>query len=48
MYIVPGLTALMAWAFFGDTLGWNVAAGMAVTLLGIYLVVSQPAAKIAA
>ena len=45
MYIVPGLTALMAWAFFGDTLGWNVAAGMAVTLLGIYLVVSQPSSQ---
>lgn len=42
MYVVPGLTALMAWAFFRDTLGWNVVAGMAVTLFGIYLVVSQP------
>lgn len=39
MYVVPGLTALLAWLMFNETLGWNVMAGMAVTLLGIYLVV---------
>jgi drug/metabolite transporter (DMT)-like permease len=42
MYVVPGLTAILAWLMFGETLGWNVVAGMAVTLLGIYLVVSVP------
>lgn len=42
MYVVPGLTAIMAWAMFNETLGWNVVAGMAVTLAGIYLVVSPP------
>lgn len=42
MYLVPGLTAVMAWLMFGETLGWNVIAGMAVSLFGIYLVVSAP------
>jgi drug/metabolite transporter (DMT)-like permease len=42
MYTVPGLTAIMAWLMFGETLGWNVLAGMGVTLLGIFLVVSVP------
>ena len=43
MYLVPGLTAVMAWLTFGETLGWNVIAGMAVSLFGIYLVVNKPA-----
>ncbi len=42
MYLVPGLTAVMAWLMFDETLGWNVIAGMAVSLFGIYLVVSKP------
>jgi drug/metabolite transporter (DMT)-like permease len=42
MYIVPGLTALMAWVMFNETLTWNVAIGMVVTLVGVYLVVSHP------
>jgi drug/metabolite transporter (DMT)-like permease len=42
MYVVPGLTALMAWAIFRETLTWNVVVGMAITLLGVYLVVNQP------
>jgi len=41
MYLVPALTALMAWVLFDERLTWNVAAGMAVTLAGIYLVVSN-------
>jgi drug/metabolite transporter (DMT)-like permease len=40
MYIVPALTALMAWLMFKETLTWNVIAGMVVTLVGIYLVVN--------
>lgn len=40
MYVVPGLTALLAWLMFNETLGWNVMAGMAITLVGIYLVVA--------
>ena len=42
MYVVPGLTAIFAWLLFGESLPWSVLAGMAVTLLGIYLVVSVP------
>jgi drug/metabolite transporter (DMT)-like permease len=40
MYIVPALTALMAWILFDERLTWNVIAGMIVTLIGIYLVVN--------
>jgi drug/metabolite transporter (DMT)-like permease len=40
MYVVPALTALMAWALFDERLTWNVIAGMIVTLIGIYLVVN--------
>lgn len=40
MYIVPALTALMAWLLFDERLTWNVVAGMIVTLAGIYLVVN--------
>ncbi len=40
MYIVPALTALMAWVLFNERLTWNVIAGMIVTLAGIYLVVN--------
>ena len=42
MYVVPGLTAIFAWLLFGESLPWSVLAGMAVTLAGIYLVVSPP------
>ena len=40
MYVVPGLTAILAWLMFDEKLGGNVIVGMAVTLLGIYLVVA--------
>jgi drug/metabolite transporter (DMT)-like permease len=40
MYIVPALTALMAWVLFDERLTWNVIAGMIVTLVGIYIVVN--------
>jgi drug/metabolite transporter (DMT)-like permease len=42
MYVVPGLTAIFAWLLFGESLPWTVLAGMCVTLLGIYWVVSPP------
>ena len=42
MYLVPGLTAVFAWLLFGESLPWSVLAGMLVTLVGIYLVVSVP------
>ncbi|MGD9527190.1 MAG: DMT family transporter [Pseudonocardia sp.] len=34
-YLVPGITALMAYALFGDTLGGLAIAGMAVAVLGV-------------
>ncbi|MGL5002515.1 MAG: DMT family transporter, partial [Casimicrobium sp.] len=40
MYIVPALTALMAWLMFKERLTINVLLGMIVTLVGIYLVVN--------
>ncbi len=42
MYVVPGVTAIFAWVLFGESLPWSVLAGMSVTLVGIYLVVSPP------
>ncbi len=41
MYIVPSLTALMAWALFGETVSGFAIAGMGVTLAGVYLVVAR-------
>jgi drug/metabolite transporter (DMT)-like permease len=36
-YLVPGLTALMAWAMFDETLGPIAIAGMVVAVLGVAL-----------
>ncbi|WP_422010943.1 DMT family transporter [Roseateles sp.] len=41
MYLVPSVTAVMAWLLFGETLGAQAIAGMGVTLLGVYLVVAK-------
>ncbi len=41
MYLVPSVTALMAWLLFGETLGPQAIVGMGVTLLGVYLVVAK-------
>lgn len=41
MYLVPSVTAVMAWALFGETLGALALFGMGVTLLGVYLVVAR-------
>jgi drug/metabolite transporter (DMT)-like permease len=41
MYLVPSVTALLAWALFGETLGPLAIAGMVVTLAGVYLVVKK-------
>ncbi len=38
MYLVPAITAVMAWAMFGESLAPIALAGMGVTLFGIYLV----------
>jgi drug/metabolite transporter (DMT)-like permease len=41
MYLVPAVTSLMAWAMFGETLAPTAIVGMAVTLVGVWLVVKQ-------
>jgi drug/metabolite transporter (DMT)-like permease len=41
MYLVPSVTALMAYALFGESLGPTVWLGMLVSLLGVYLVVKR-------
>ncbi len=43
LYLVPAVTAVMAWAMFGETLSGLAVAGMAVTLAGIWLVVGRRA-----
>jgi drug/metabolite transporter (DMT)-like permease len=37
-YLVPPVTAVMAWGLFGETLGWVALAGMAVAASGVWLV----------
>jgi drug/metabolite transporter (DMT)-like permease len=41
MYVVPGVTALIAWVLFNERLSWVALAGMALTLLGVWLVVKS-------
>jgi drug/metabolite transporter (DMT)-like permease len=43
LYLVPPCTALMAWALFDELLGVVVLAGMALTALGVWLAVKEPA-----
>ncbi len=43
MYLVPIVTSAMAWLLFGETLTLWALVGMAVTLLGVYLVVKRGA-----
>ena len=35
LYLVPPLTAVMAWVAFGETLAWLTIAGMALTATGV-------------
>lgn len=42
LYLVPPCTAVMAWLIFGEPLGTQVLAGMALTALGVWLVVRAP------
>jgi drug/metabolite transporter (DMT)-like permease len=37
-YLTPPFTALMAWALFGERLGWLALIGMAVCVTGVFLV----------
>jgi drug/metabolite transporter (DMT)-like permease len=43
MYLVPPCTALLAWWLFGETLSALSLAGLALTALGVALVVREPA-----
>ena len=43
MYLVPAVTAVMAWAMFGERLGGIAVAGMIVTIAGVALVVRRSA-----
>jgi len=42
-YLVPAVTAVMAWVLFGETLTPFQVAGMAITTLGVALATAQPA-----
>ena len=42
LYLVPPVTALMAWAAFGETLAPLTLAGMALTAVGVALVAAPP------
>jgi drug/metabolite transporter (DMT)-like permease len=42
LYLVPPCTALMAWAMFGESLTPVMMAGMALTVIGVALVVRPP------
>jgi drug/metabolite transporter (DMT)-like permease len=44
MYLVPPTTAVMAWWLFGEILSAPVLAGLALTAVGVALVVRQPSA----
>ena len=39
LYLVPPCTALMAWVLFGESLTLLMMAGMALTVIGVALVV---------
>ena len=42
MYLVPAVTAAMAWLMFGESFGPVAMLGMVVTILGVALVVRKP------
>lgn len=45
MYLVPAVTALLAWLMFGERLAPLAIAGMLVTIAGVALVVRRPASR---
>jgi drug/metabolite transporter (DMT)-like permease len=40
-YLVPPLTALEAYFLFGERLGWTALVGLALTMIGVALIVSN-------
>ncbi len=43
LYLSPPITLLWAWAMFDEPLSWQMAAGMALSAVGIWLVVRAEA-----
>jgi drug/metabolite transporter (DMT)-like permease len=43
LYLSPPITLVWAWAMFGEPLSWQMAAGMAVSAVGIWLVMRAEA-----
>lgn len=43
LYLVPPCTAVMAWLMFGESFTWAMGIGMAMTVIGVALVVRAPA-----
>lgn len=41
LYLVPPVTAVVAWMMFGETMGWIALAGMLTTVAGVALVVRK-------
>lgn len=41
-FLVPGVTALMAWAMFGETFGPTTLIGLAIASVGVWLVTQAP------
>ena len=42
-YLVPPVTAVVAWLLFGEPLGWIKAAGIALVALGVWMVMRRKA-----
>ena len=42
LYLVPPCTAVMAWVLFGEPLSAQMLAGIALTAVGVALVVREP------
>jgi len=47
-YLVPAVTALMAWPLFGERLSWLQIAGMAIAVVGVGLATAQPSMRVRA
>jgi len=45
LYLSPPITLLWAWAMFDEPLSWQMAAGMALSAVGICLVVRAEARR---
>lgn len=45
MALAPALTGILAYFFLGEILGWFAISGIAITLTGIYWVLSEPKEK---